>query len=75
MTTRSYIRILLLFVILVSLSSCATWRKLDNTEKGGVIGGGSGILVGAAVGGPVGAIVGGAAGAFGGVVIGHEAKS
>lgn len=65
---------LLLFVCVISLSGCATWRKLDKTEKGGVVGAGSGILVGAAVGGPVGAVVGGAAGAFGGIVVGEQVR-
>ena len=63
-----------LSLILMALSGCSTWRKLNNTEKGGTIGGGAGILVGAAVGGPVGAVVGGAAGAFGGIVIGSESR-
>ena len=64
----------LLLVLLGTLSGCSTWRKLNNTEKGGSIGAGSGALVGAAVGGPVGMLVGGAAGAFGGIVIGGEVR-
>ena len=60
-------------LLLVLMSGCSTWRKLNNTEKGGAVGGGSGILIGAAVGGPIGAVVGGAAGAFGGSVVGSEA--
>jgi outer membrane lipoprotein SlyB len=68
----NYYTIILTLSILTS--SCSTWRKLNNTEKGGTIGGGSGILIGAAVGGPIGAVIGGAAGAFGGAVVGSEAK-
>lgn len=67
-------KILFAVVIFVTFNGCTTWRKLNNTEKGGTIGGGSGILVGAAVGGPIGAVVGGAAGAFGGAVIGSESR-
>lgn len=62
-------------ILLISLSSgCATWRKLNNTEKGGAIGGGTGLVIGAAVGGPVGCVIGGAAGAFCGAVIGGESR-
>jgi len=61
-----------LFIVL-NMSACSTWHKLDNREKGAVIGGGSGAVVGSAVApGPVGAIVGGVAGAVGGGVIGNE---
>lgn len=52
--------------------SCSTWRKLNNTEKGAIIGGGSGAVVGGAVGGNTGALIGGAGGAVGGGLIGHE---
>jgi len=61
-------------LLLLNLGGCSTWRKLNNTEKGGAIGGGTGALIGAAVGGPVGVVVGGAAGAFGGSIIGGEAR-
>lgn len=65
----------LVFVVmfLASINGCSTWNKLDNTEKGAVIGGGSGAVVGSAVGGGVGGtVVGGALGAVGGGLIGRE---
>ncbi len=53
--------------------SCHTWNKLNDTEKGAVIGGGTGAVVGSSVApGVGGAVVGGAVGALGGGVIGHE---
>lgn len=56
------------------LSGCSTWRKLNNTEKGAVIGGASGAAVGNAVsdGSAGGTVLGGALGAVGGGAIGHE---
>lgn len=55
------------------LSGCATWDKLDNTEKGALIGAGSGALIGgAATRGAGGALIGGAVGGVGGGVIGHQ---
>ena len=62
-----------LSIVAISATGCATWDKLDRTEKGAVIGGGTGALVGSAVSpGVGGAVVGGAVGAVGGGVIGHE---
>ena len=59
--------------IVMMLSACSTWRKLNNTEKGAVIGGGSGALVGDLVApGLGGTVVGGAIGAVGGGLIGNE---
>ena len=59
--------------LVLLVSGCSTWRKLDNTEQGAVIGGGTGALIGGAVApGVVGPMVGGAAGAVTGGVIGHE---
>lgn len=67
------IQIIALTFILLSLSNCATWDKLNDTEKGAVIGGGSGAVVGNVVSpGVGGTVVGGALGALGGGVIGHE---
>ena len=67
--------IFLSIIITVSGSGCSTWRKLDNTEKGAVIGGGTGAAVGSAVSpGIGGAVVGGALGAVGGGLIGNETK-
>ncbi len=66
-------KILALSLIVGCLSGCATWDKLDKTEKGALIGGGSGALIGgAATRGAGGALIGGAAGAIGGGVIGHQ---
>jgi uncharacterized protein YcfJ len=58
--------------IVLLLSSCATWRKLNRTEKGAVIGGGTGAVVGNVIApGVGGTLVGGAVGAVGGGAIGH----
>ena len=55
------------------LPGCSTWRKLNGTEKGAVIGGGTGAVVGEVVApGGGGALVGGALGAVGGGLIGRE---
>jgi outer membrane lipoprotein SlyB len=57
------------------ICSCSTWRKLDDTEKGAVIGGGTGAVVGDIVSpGVGGTIIGGAIGAVGGRMIGHESE-
>jgi hypothetical protein len=55
------------------LAGCSTWNKLNDTEKGAVIGGGTGVAVGNAVSpGLGGTVVGGAAGAGVGALAGHE---
>lgn len=59
-------------IFMIVASGCSTWDKLDRTERGAIIGGGGGALVGGAAGGGGGALLGGAAGAVGGGVIGHE---
>lgn len=60
-------------VIVMMLSSCSTWRKLNGTEKGAAIGGGTGVVVGNVIApGVGGTVVGGAVGAVGGGLIGHE---
>ncbi|MCE9615844.1 MAG: glycine zipper 2TM domain-containing protein [Lentisphaerae bacterium] len=59
-------------VTICSLSACSTWNKLNHTEKGAVIGTGSGAVVGGAIGGTKGAVLGGAAGGVAGGVIGHN---
>jgi len=61
-----------LFATLLQTAGCSTWDKLNRTERGAVIGGGSGALLGGAVGGGTGAAVGGVGGAVVGGVIGHE---
>ena len=66
-------QLIVIGLVIGSLCGCSTWNKLDNTEKGAVIGGGSGALIGgAATRGAGGALIGGAAGAIGGGVIGHQ---
>jgi|GEM_PF-1147450 len=54
------------------VTGCATWEKLDKTERGAVIGTGGGAAVGAAVGGTKGAVLGGVAGGVAGGVFEHE---
>ncbi len=66
---------LLSVLVAISLSGCSTWNKLNDTEKGAVIGGGTGVAVGNAVApGVGGTVLGGAVGALGGGVIGHEVE-
>lgn len=65
---------------LLLLSSCGTVGTMSNTAKGGLIGGGSGALLGATIGGlaghgkgaAIGAAVGTAVGAGTGVIIGKK---
>ena len=57
---------------IIGLSSCATWDKLDRTEKGAVIGTGGGAVLGGVAGGTQGAVLGGVAGGVAGGVIGHN---
>lgn len=59
-------------LIIASISACSTWDRMDRTEKGAVIGGGTGAVIGGAGGGGTGALLGGAAGAVGGGLIGRE---
>ncbi len=60
-------------LVLTLLTACSTWRKLNGTEQGAVIGGGAGAVVGNIVApGVGGTVVGGALGAVGGGLIGHE---
>lgn len=54
----------------LSLGGCSTWDKLDQSEKGAVIGAGAGAAGGAAISG--GSALGTAAGAAVGGVVGHE---
>ena len=55
------------------LSGCSTWDKLNNTEKGAVIGTGTGVAVGNVISpGIGGTVVGGALGGAGGGLIGRE---
>jgi uncharacterized protein YcfJ len=70
-TSRNIFALLVMLTLLVS--SCTTWRKFNDTEKGAVIGAGTGAIVGGVVSpGGGGALVGGALGAAGGGLIGHE---
>jgi hypothetical protein len=60
-------------LVLGGLSGCETWNSMGKTEKGAIIGAGSGALIGTAVTGDAkGAVIGGAVGAVGGGVVGHE---
>ena len=60
-------------LLLIVFSGCSTWNRLDNSDKGAVIGGGTGAVVGdAIVPGVGGTLVGGAVGAVGGSLIGRE---
>jgi hypothetical protein len=63
-------------IALCGLSGCATWDKLDRTEKGAVIGAGGGAVLGGAMGGStgavIGAVIGGVGGGVAGGVIGHD---
>lgn len=69
----SVTRYFLLVGIVTAYSGCSTWHKLNDTERGAVIGGGSGALIGDVVApGVGGTVVGGAVGAVGGGLIGHE---
>lgn len=62
-------------LVLASIGGCSTWRKLDKTEQGAILGAGGGALVGgAATGNAGGALLGGAAGGVAGGVIGNELK-
>lgn len=58
--------------VVVLWSGCSTWRKLDETERGAIIGTGAGAAIGGASGGSTGVIIGGAAGGLAGGLIGHE---
>ena len=60
--------------LLALLSGCSYWEGLNRTEKGAIIGGGTGALVGSQIGdnSAAGAIVGGAAGAAGGGLIDNQ---
>lgn len=58
-------------LFLVFLCSCSTWRKLDKTERGALIGTGTGAAIGS-FGGSGGALLGGAAGGVAGGLIGNE---
>ena len=66
-------KVIAISLIAGCLSGCATWDKLDKTEKGAVIGAGSGAVVGGAMTGDAkGALIGGAVGGVGGGLIGHQ---
>ena len=58
---------------LLGLTACATWRKLNGTEQGAVVGTGTGAVIGTMVSpGVGGAVVGGILGGAGGGLVGHE---
>lgn len=73
MAIRNTFTITLTICFCMTIQSCSTWRKLDNKEKGAVIGGGSGVVIGNAVApGVGGTIIGGGLGAVTGGVVGNE---
>jgi hypothetical protein len=53
-------------------SGCSTWSKLDETERGAIIGTGAGAAIGGVKGGSTGVLIGGAAGGLAGGLIGQE---
>lgn len=67
-------KIIAISLLAVSLlGGCETWNSMGKTEKGAIIGAGSGALIGTAVSGDAkGALIGGAVGGVGGGVIGHQ---
>ncbi len=66
-------KLILFSSILISTFGCSTWGKLNDAEKGAVIGGGTGAAVGSVVSpGVGGTVVGGVVGAAGGALIGNE---
>jgi uncharacterized protein YcfJ len=65
--------IIAISIMAIGLSGCETWNHMGKTEKGAIIGAGSGAIIGTAVTGDAeGALIGGAVGGVGGGVIGHE---
>ncbi len=73
MDTRRLVRTSALAILTATACGCSTWNKLDNQEKGAVIGGGTGALVGNAISpGVGGTAVGGGLDAVAGGVIGHQ---
>jgi osmotically inducible lipoprotein OsmB len=62
-------RVLAVALATVVMGGCAQWDRLSGSEKGAVIGAGTGAAVGNAVGGGTLGTLGGAAA---GGVIGHE---
>jgi uncharacterized protein YcfJ len=71
---KTYIKLIIVPALVSSICACSTWDKLDKTEKGAVIGTGTGAVIGGASGSTTGAVVGGAAGGLAGGVIGHQVE-
>lgn len=71
-TNRKTILFFATLLAVCGVTGCATWDKLDKTERGAVIGTGGGAAVGAAVGGTKGAVLGGVAGGVAGGVFEHQ---
>lgn len=68
-----FLTLLVMIGLFFALPGCYTWGKLNETEKGAVIGAGTGVVVGNTVSpGVGGTVVGGALGAVTGGVIGNE---
>lgn len=67
--------IISLLIIITLICGCSTWNKFDNEEKGAVIGGGSGALIGDAIApGVGGTLIGGGLGTVAGAAIGSDVK-
>jgi hypothetical protein len=71
-TSCTGVMVLVAVLMMCGLAGCATWDKLDRTEKGAIIGAGGGAVVGGVVGGTKGAVLGGVGGGVAGGVIGHN---
>lgn len=69
---QSFIKVLTFAAALTAMTGCSTWDKLNDTEKGAVIGTGSGAAVGGAIGGGTGALIGGVGGGAAGGLIGNQ---
>ena len=63
-------QILLVAMLAIAASGCATWDKLSTREKGAAIGAGAGAVAGAVISN--GGVLGTVGGAAIGGVIGHE---
>lgn len=63
--------VLVSFALATLTAGCATWDRMDRTEKGTAVGATGGALAGGIIGGPIGAAVGAGVGGYAGH---HEAR-
>lgn len=68
------IRGLTLCIYVFLCSGCSTWSKLDETERGAIIGTGAGAAIGGVRGGYTGVLIGGAAGGLIGQELGKRSE-